>query len=155
MASRSAGCSTTQTNDRSREVSEQTAHASSLVLMTLKQMGQVVSPVLALTRASASARTSSSGRLKRWNARRCALLGPTPGNRPSSRIRVRRALGNLTLTASASPGAVATYCCVAGSEEAAHAAHAAESAHGGAHLLLLQLLGAALRFVDGCGNEVL
>src|SRR5690554_5289805 len=65
-------------------------------------------------------------------------------------MRVRRALGKRTLT-----GGISAAWRSRVSEEAAHAAHAAEPAHGGAHLLLLQFLGAALGFVDGGGYQVL
>src|SRR4051812_11321656 len=42
---------------------------------------------LTSTRTSARRRTSTGSACSRWNAIRCALLGPTPGNRPSSSIR--------------------------------------------------------------------
>src|SRR5690606_32937672 len=123
---------------------------SSPRLMTLKQTGHRVRPVLAFTSASASARTSSSGRLKRWKASRCALLGPMPGRRPSSRMSVIRALGKRTLIVRPSGGGGPR-----GSEQPAHPAEPAHAAHRGAHLLLLQLLGAALGLAHGGGDEVL
>src|SRR5690349_4965433 len=54
---------------------------------TLKQMVQNFTFALTSISTSARRRTSVGSACSRWNAMRCALLGPTPGSRPSSSIR--------------------------------------------------------------------
>src|SRR4051812_10266050 len=70
---------------RSRRGSRQILHSSASA--TLPQMRQ--NRTLSLTSVSAwtSRRTSTMSAASRWNAMRWALLGPTPGSRPSSSIR--------------------------------------------------------------------
>src|SRR6478672_4338161 len=54
---------------------------------TLKQMLQNFTLALTSISTSASRRTSVGSACSRWNAIRCALLGPTPGSLPSSSMR--------------------------------------------------------------------
>src|SRR6476661_4454230 len=85
MATTSFGSSTTQMAVRSRRGSAQIRHCSDSA--TLPQVSQ--NRTLALTSVSTSTRrlTSMASACSRWNAMRWALLGPTPGSRPSSSIR--------------------------------------------------------------------
>src|SRR4051794_24594673 len=54
---------------------------------TLKQVAQNRTRCLTSISTSANRRTSAGSDCSRWNAIRCAPLGPTPGSRPSSSIR--------------------------------------------------------------------
>src|SRR4051794_37936655 len=54
---------------------------------TLKQIEQNRTRCLTSSSTSASRRTSLGSACNRWNAIRCAPLGPTPGRRPSSSMR--------------------------------------------------------------------
>src|SRR5215471_18227373 len=54
---------------------------------TLKHTEQNRTWSLTRCRAAASRCTSAVSDCSRWNASRCALLGPMPGSRPSSSIR--------------------------------------------------------------------
>jgi transcriptional antiterminator NusG len=83
-ASRSLGCSTTQTTAWSREVSAQIAHGSASV--RLKQFEQFRMRVLTSRMASASRMASSGASLRRWKAMRSAERLPMPGRRASSSI---------------------------------------------------------------------
>src|SRR6478672_9622345 len=85
MATTSLYSSTTHSTDWSRRGSRQIRHWSSSE--TLKQIVQNFTRALTSTRTSASRRTSTGSACRRWNAIRCALLGPTPGSRPSSSMR--------------------------------------------------------------------
>src|SRR4051812_26731151 len=54
---------------------------------TLKQVAQKRTRCLTSNSTSANRRTSAGSDCRRWNAIRCAPLGPTPGRRPSSSMR--------------------------------------------------------------------
>src|SRR5215207_353115 len=69
----------------SRRGSRQIRHRSSSD--TLKQVAQNLTFALTSTRTSASRLTSTGSAWSRWNAIRCAPLGPTPGSLPSSSMR--------------------------------------------------------------------
>src|SRR5690625_5244002 len=85
MATTSFDSSTTQTTAGSRRASRQIRHCSSSATLPQTEQNRTFS----LTSTSALARrlTSASSADSRWKAMRCALFGPTPGNRPSSSIR--------------------------------------------------------------------
>src|SRR3954464_4583167 len=85
MATTSLGSSTTQRTAGSRRGSRQIRQVSSSA--TLPHTEQNLTRSLTSTRTWASRRTSTGSAARRWNAMRCALFGPTPGNRPSSSIR--------------------------------------------------------------------
>src|SRR6478752_166225 len=85
MATTSLYSSTTHSTVGSRRGSRQIRHWSSSE--TLKQMLQNFTFALTSISTSASRRTSVGSACSRWNAIRCALLGPTPGSRPSSSMR--------------------------------------------------------------------
>ena len=70
---------------RSRRGSRQMRHCSSSA--TLPQTAQNRTLSLTSVSASTSRSTSAGSACSRWKAIRCALLGPTPGSRPSSSIR--------------------------------------------------------------------
>src|SRR3954453_12522602 len=82
---RSTGCSTTQIIVWSRRASRQIAQTSSSVRLphSLQKRTRAFTSSIAV----ASARASSFGRCKRWNARRCAVRVPTPGRRDSCATR--------------------------------------------------------------------
>ena len=54
---------------------------------TLKQMSQNRTFSITSVNAATSRRVSTGSEFTTWKAIRWALLGPTPGNRPSSSIR--------------------------------------------------------------------
>src|SRR3954447_5390440 len=54
---------------------------------TLKQIEQNLTRALTSSSPSARRRTSTGSACSRWNAMRCAPLGPTPGSLPSSSMR--------------------------------------------------------------------
>src|SRR3954470_21816484 len=85
MATTSLYSSTTHSTVASRRGSRQIRHCSSSE--TLKQVLQNRTRALTSSRTSARRRTSTGSDERRWNAIRCALLGPTPGSRPSSSMR--------------------------------------------------------------------
>lgn len=85
MATTSFGSSTTQMTDGSRRVSRQMLHCSSCA--TFPQVAQKRTLAFTSMRAWASRRTSTGSAWRMWKAIRCALLGPTPGSRPSSSMR--------------------------------------------------------------------
>src|SRR6478672_3524353 len=85
MATTSLYSSTTQSTAGSRRGSRQMRHCSSSE--TLKQVLQNLTFALTSISTSARRRTSTGSACRRWNAMRWALLGPTPGRRPSSSIR--------------------------------------------------------------------
>src|SRR5690606_32285860 len=85
IATTSLGSSTTQMVASERRGSRHTRHSSSCA--TLPQRSQKRTLFLTSVRASTSRLTSSGSAARRWKAMRWALLGPTPGSRPSSSIR--------------------------------------------------------------------
>src|SRR3954469_8091582 len=85
MATTSLGSSTTQMVSGERRGSRQMRHCGSCA--TFPQISQNRTRSLTSVSASASRRTSAGSADSRWNAMRWALLGPTPGSRPSSSIR--------------------------------------------------------------------
>src|SRR5580765_7409368 len=85
MATTSLGSSTTQIEVRSRRGSAQIRHWSPSA--TLPHVSQKRTRALTSVRASTRRLTSTASAWSRWNAMRWALLGPTPGSRPSSSIR--------------------------------------------------------------------
>ena len=80
IATTSLYSSTTQITVWSRRGSPQIRHRSASD--TLKQTAQNFTRALTSTSTSARRRTSTGSAWSRWNAIRCALLGPTPGSRP-------------------------------------------------------------------------
>src|SRR3954447_16962207 len=85
MATTSLGSSTTQIVSGERRGSRQMRHWGSWA--TFPQISQNWTRSLTSVSASASRRTSAGSAARRWYAMRWALLGPTPGSRPSSSIR--------------------------------------------------------------------
>src|SRR5580765_836365 len=85
MATTSLGSSTTQMLARSRRGSAQIRQVSPSA--TLPQIVQNFTRSLTWVNASASRATSTESDCRTWKAIRCALLGPTPGNLPSSSMR--------------------------------------------------------------------
>ncbi|CAM5664604.1 hypothetical protein SFUMM280S_08357 [Streptomyces fumanus] len=85
MATTSFGSSTTQMTAGSRRGSRQMLHSSSCA--TFPQVAQKRTFALTSIRACARRRTSVGSAWRMWKAIRCALLGPTPGSRPSSSMR--------------------------------------------------------------------
>src|SRR4051812_48169435 len=81
----SLGSSTTQSTVRSRRGARPIRHWDSCA--TLPQVVQNFTVSLTSTRTAARRRTSTGSAASTWKAIRCALLGPTPGSRPSSSIR--------------------------------------------------------------------
>src|SRR5690349_11043340 len=85
IATTSFGSSTTQSTSFVRRGSRQTRHCSDSA--TLKQVVQNRTSSFTLRSAVASRLTSAGSADRTWKAIRWALLGPTPGSRPSSSIR--------------------------------------------------------------------
>src|SRR3954467_10935374 len=85
MATTSLGSSTTQMTSSDRRGSRQMRHCSPSA--TLKQVVQKRTSSCTRVSAATSRPTSADSAASRWKAIRWALLGPTPGNRPSSSIR--------------------------------------------------------------------
>src|SRR4051812_32478513 len=81
----STGCSTTQMSAWSRRRSRQMPQSSSSV--RLPHSRQNLTRSLTSASAAASARASSFGRCRMWNASRCAVRWPTPGSRVSCATR--------------------------------------------------------------------
>ena len=77
--------STTQIRPASRPLSAHTRQISSRE--TLLQIRQKATPSRTAARAARNLSMSSGSVFRRWNAMRCALLGPTPGRRENSSIR--------------------------------------------------------------------
>src|SRR5687767_9826210 len=119
--------------DRSRRGSRQTRHSScSLTLPQIRQKRTLsFTSVSAVTRR----RTSAGSAASRWKAIRCALLGPTPGSRPSSSMRSWTAPSYIELHA--------------------REAEAAQSAGERTHRAGLELLRLARSVADGRDDEVL
>src|SRR5713101_3454518 len=90
---------------------------------TLAQMRQNFTRSITSSSTAERRRTSTGSAVSRWNAIRCAPFGPTPGSWPSSSMR-------LWTTPSYTSG----------------------PAREGAHLLLLQFAGRAVRIAD-CGEH--
>src|SRR3954465_1916626 len=134
MATTSLGSSTTQMTVRSRRGSRQTRHSS--CSLTLPQIRQKRTLSFTSVSAETSRRTSTGSAASRWNAIRWALLGPTPGSRPSSSIR--------SCTAPSYIGRLH-----AGQPEAAHPLGQRT------HLLLGQLRRGPARITDRRDDEVL
>src|SRR3954470_13029025 len=85
IATTSLGSSTTQITSSARRGSRQMRHCSPSA--TLKQVTQKRTSACTRCSAATSRPTSADSAASRWNAMRCALLGPTPGSRPSSSMR--------------------------------------------------------------------
>src|SRR6478609_1608995 len=85
MATTSLGSSTTQMACTSRRGSRQIRQR--VASATLKHSSQNRTRALTSVRESTSRSTSAGSACSRWNAIRCALLGPTPGSLPSSSMR--------------------------------------------------------------------
>src|SRR3954471_18329420 len=85
MATTSFGSSTTQIRVGSRRSSLQIRHSSACE--TFPHTLQNIALAFISTSVSARRRTSTGSAASRWNAIRCAPLGPTPGSRASSSIR--------------------------------------------------------------------
>src|SRR4051812_35136822 len=135
MATTSFGSSTTQMTVRSRRASPQIRHSSASA--TFPHMRQKRTLSFTSTSTDARRRTSAGSAASRWKAIRCALLGPTPGSRPSSSMRSWTAPSYMW--AHLHPG----------QPEAAH------SLGQRAHLLLGQLARRAGRVADRGHDEVL
>jgi hypothetical protein len=102
-AAMSRGSSTTHTTVASRRSSAQMPHsvasAPAADSAMLKQRRQNETRSLAAAIAPASRSASVDASLSRWKAMRCADLGPTPGNRPSSSMSSWTGSGYTPLTA--------------------------------------------------------
>ena len=85
MATTSLDSSTTQIDVGERRGSRQMRHCGSCA--TFPQISQNRTRSFTSVSASDSRRTSAGSADRMWNAMRWALLGPTPGSRPSSSIR--------------------------------------------------------------------
>src|SRR6188768_107950 len=85
MATTSLGSSTTQIEVWSRRGSAQMRQRSACA--TLPHTSQKRTLARTSVRAVTRRVTSSDSVWSRWKAMRCALLGPTPGSRPSSSMR--------------------------------------------------------------------
>src|SRR5690606_13926659 len=85
IATTSFGSSTTQMTDVERRGSRQTWHCSCWATFpqTSQKRTRALTSLITWTRRA----TFSGSSARRWNAMRWALLGPTPGSRPSSSIR--------------------------------------------------------------------
>src|SRR4051794_11384427 len=136
IATTSLGSSTTQMTATSRRGSRQMRHCSSSA--TLPQMVQNRTLSLTSVRADTRRRTSTGSAARRWKAIRCALLGPTPGSRPSSSMRSWTAPSYMRSEA-----------------RQAQAAEITETAGDRAHLLLGQVGCCPRRVAHGSDDEVL
>src|SRR3954452_14145184 len=141
MATTSFGSSTTQMTATSRRGSRQMRHCSSSA--TLPQMVQNRTLSLTSVRADTRRRTSTGSAARRWKAIRCALLGPTPGSRPSSSMRSWTA-----------PSYMRVLSRVLARLQAGQA-QAAQPAAERTHLLLGELAHRAVCAADGGDDEVL
>src|SRR6185312_10051957 len=103
-------------------------------------------------RAATSRPTSVLSAASRWKAMRWALLGPTPGSRPSSSMRSWTAPSYTVIPSQKVAGSGA-----GGGLEArqSQATAAAETAGQRAHRLRGELVGGALGVADGGDDEVL
>src|SRR3954447_21473492 len=120
----------------SRRGSRQMRHCSSSA--TLPQMVQNRTLSLTSVRADTRRRTSTGSAARRWKAIRCALLGPTPGSRPSSSMRSWTAPSYMRSEA-----------------RQAQAAEITETAGDRAHLLLGQVGCCPRRVAHSSDDEVL
>src|SRR5215217_8224309 len=148
IATTSLGSSTTQMTSSARRGSRQIRHCSASA--TLKQVTQKRTSACTRCSAATSRPTSADSEDSRWKAMRCALLGPTPGSRPSSSIRSWTApsyTGSFPRDRSARSEA--------GKAQAAAAGAAAQPAREGAHRAGGQLVGRALGVVEGGDDQVL
>src|SRR5215210_7776830 len=125
IATTSLGSSTTQMTSSERRGSRQIRHCSPSA--TLKQVTQNRTSACTRCRAATSRLTSADSAASRWKAMRCALLGPTPGSRPSSSMRSWTAPSYTVLLR------VGRRCAAPGGSEAGQTQPAAEAARDGAH----------------------
>src|SRR4051794_30979233 len=130
-----------------RRGSRQIRHCSPSA--TLKQVTQKRTSACTRCRAATSRPTSALSAASRWKAMRWALLGPTPGSRPSSSMRSWTA-------PSYTVGFLGFGSCGEGGSEARQAqAAAAEAAGQRTHAAGGELVGGALGVADGGDDEVL
>src|SRR3954469_9388030 len=144
IATTSLGSSTTQITSSDRRGSRQIRHCSPSA--TLKQVTQKRTSACTRCRAATSRTTSADSAASRWNAMRCALLGPTPGSRPSSSMRSWTAPSYTVLLRQG------RRCAAPGGSEAGQTQAAAEAAgdrpHGGGGQLVDGPLGVPQRGYD-------
>src|SRR4051795_10705856 len=145
MATTSLGSSTTQMTSSDRRGSRQMRHCSPSA--TLKQVVQKRTSSCTRVSAATSRVTSADSAASRWNAIRWALLGPTPGSRPSSSIRSWTA-PSYTVFLLSRRGSEA-------GEAEAPAGAAPEPAGERTHRRGRELVGCTLRVVQGGDDEVL
>src|SRR5689334_18273442 len=142
MATTSLGSSTTHRTSSTRRGSRQILHCSASA--TLQQVTQKRTSCWTRTSAATSRLTSADSAASRWKAIRWALLGPTPGRRPSSSIRSWTA-----------PSYTVVLFAVGRSEAGEAQAAATEATRERAHGALGELVGRALGVADGGDDEVL
>src|SRR3978361_689924 len=147
IATTSLGSSTTQMTSSVRRGSRQIRHCSPSA--TLKQVTQNRTSASTRCSAATSRTTSADSAASRWKAMRCALLGPTPGRRPSSSMRSWTA-PSYTVLLRGGPTVRRP-----GGEEARRTQTAAEAAGHRAHGGGGELVDGALRVPQGGDDEVL
>src|SRR3954469_11954210 len=150
IATTSLGSSTTQITSSDRRGSRQIRHCSPSA--TLKQVTQKRTSACTRWSADTSRPTSADSAESRWKAMRCALLGPTPGSRPSSSIRSWTA-PSYTVVLCVRSAVVSRRRSEAGQAETATGT--AQAARERAHGARGQLVGRALGVVEGGDDEVL
>src|SRR4051812_41170749 len=146
IATTSLGSSTTQMTSSERRGSRQILHCSPSA--TLKQVLQKRTSACTRCSAAISRPTSALSAASRWKAMRWALLGPTPGSRPSSSMRSWTA-------PSYTVGSSSSACAGKRGLEAGQAHATAEAAGQRAHAARGQLVRGALGVADGGDDEVL
>src|SRR3954464_11512962 len=144
IATTSLGSSTTQMTSSERRGSRQILHCSPSA--TLKQVLQKRTSACTRCSDAHSRPTSALSAASRWKAMRWALLGPTPGSRPSSSMRSWTAPSyTVWFLESVGKGD--------GDLQAGQAQAAAETAGQRAHAAGGELVGRALGVADGGGPE--
>src|SRR3954469_22301292 len=147
IATTSFGSSTTQMTSVVRRGSRQMRHCSPSA--TLKQVTQKRTSACTRWSAATSRPTSADSAASRWKAMRCALLGPTPGRRPSSSMRSWTAPSYTVLLE------LGGTWCPAGGSEAGQAQPAAEAAGQRTHGAGGEVVDVVLGVPEGGDHEVL
>src|SRR3954470_8104147 len=130
-----------------RRGSRQIRHCSPSA--TLKQVTQNRTSACTRCSAATSRTTSADSAASRWKAMRCALLGPTPGSRPSSSMRSWTAPSYTVLLQEGRRRVVPV------GSEAGQTQPATESAGDRAHGLRGEFVDGPLGVPDGGDDEVL
>src|SRR3712207_4419420 len=130
-----------------RRGSRQIRHCSPSA--TLKQVTQKRTSACTRCSAATSRPTSADSAASRWKAMRCALLGPTPGSRPSSSMRSWTAPSYTVLLREG------RRCVVPGGSEAGQAQAATQATGDGAHGAGGELVDGPLGVPEGGDDEVL